>query len=101
MAYTPIPGLTFAVVSSGAAVTVFNANPNGGFIQNPLLATDQGIANAEPLLVTATGDDPALSANGTTFAIQPGEKWNVIPGQTTVTKVTATTAGHKFSAVSY
>jgi hypothetical protein len=40
-------------------------------------------------------------ANGTTFAIYPGESWTLIPGQTTPTSVNAPTSGHKFSGVSY
>src|SRR5438445_688866 len=99
MAVTPVAGAASSVVTSNTPVTAVGANPQGGFITNPSLNTDQGIGTAETLYVDPTGANPTLSANGTTFALQPGETWNIIPGQTTVTKVNALTAGHKFSAV--
>lgn len=100
MAVTPIPGVNSIIATGGTPVIAVAANPNGGFITNPYLATDQGIATAEVLYinpVTAAG----VQANGTTFALQPGQSWTIIPGQTTPTSTNANTAGHKFTVVSY
>ena len=37
------------------------------------------------------------AGNVTTFALQPGQSWYAVPGQTTVTSVNAATTGHKFA----
>lgn len=100
MAVTPQPGLTSVVAVGGTPVVAVGAGPNGGFITNPLTATDQGIGGAEPLYVDAVGN-AGLAGNGTTFALQPGQTWAIIPGQTTATSVNAASAGHKFSVVRY
>ena len=100
MSIIPTPGLVSVVTVGGTPVTVANGGQNGGIITNPLLATDQGIASTEPLYinpVTAAG----LAGNGTTFALQPGQSWEFIAGQTTPTSVNAVTSGHKFSVVIY
>lgn len=95
---TPQAGAFSAVITGGSAVAAIPANPNGGFITNPFSATDQGLVTAEVLYVDAV--NPAgMAGNGTTFALQPGQTWEVIPGQTTVTSVNAASSGHKFSAV--
>ena len=100
MAVTPVAGLVSQVTSGGVAVTVVPGGPNGGFIVNPYTATDQGISNVEPLYVNAV-TAATLNGNGTTFAIQPGGSWEIIPGQTTPTSVNAASDGHKFSVVWY
>ena len=97
---TPIAGVATQIVTGGVTLIAVAANPNGGFITNPLTYTDQGIATAEPLYVSAVGG-ATLSANGTTFALQPGQTWEIIPGQTSATYVNAATSGHKFSVVSW
>ena len=97
MSVTPLAPPNSSVPNSGTPVTAIPANPVGGFITNPLTAADQGIATAEPLYISIVGD-PALAANGTTFALQPGQTWNVVSEQTTPTRVDAPTNGHKFSA---
>ena len=102
MAVTPVPGLNSAVAVGGTAVVAVGAIPagvGGGFITNPYTAADQGVANAEPIYIDPTGADPGLAANGTTFALWPGSRWNLIPGQATETKVNAASNGHKFSVV--
>jgi hypothetical protein len=98
MAVTPVAGTNVAVASSDTPVPVIPANAAGGIITNPLSATDQGIGAAEPLYINPV-TDPTLQGNGTTFALAPGQSWEVIPGQTTVTKANAATAGHKFTAI--
>jgi hypothetical protein len=101
MTVTPSAVLATVVPTAGSAILVVDANPQGGLLQNPLQATDQGITTAEPLLIDPTGVNPTLEANGTTFSIVPGQTWDIIPGQTTQTKVTAATGGHKFSGIQW
>jgi hypothetical protein len=100
MAVNPQPGTNSVVSQAGVAVQAVPANPQGGgIITNPVSNTDQGITGAsEPLYVCPNGS-AALQGNGTTFALAPGQSWNVIPGQITATSVNAATAGHKFSVV--
>ena len=90
---TPQPGLVSQVVTGGTPVTVVAANPNGGYIQNPVTATETLYVNP----VGAAG----TTANGATFGLSPGAVWEIIPGQTTPTTVNAITGGHIFSAVFY
>lgn len=97
---TPIAGLVSVVSTGGTAVDAIDVGPNGGVITNPLTNTDQGIGTAEPLYVNPV-TDATLNGNGTTFALEPGQSWTVIPGQTTPTSVNATTSGHKFTVVSW
>lgn len=96
---TPTAGLASVVTTGGTAVTVADPGPEGGYIVNPVTSTDQGISVAEPLYVDPTGADPTLQGNGTTFCLYPGQSWELIPGQTTPTKVNASSDGHKFSVV--
>jgi len=99
---TPTAGLVSTVAVGGVAVEAVGTAPNGGFITNPASNTDQGIAPgaAEPLYVDPVGA-AGLAGNGTTFALAPGQTWEIIPGQTTPTTVNAVTTGHKFSVVVY
>ena len=98
MAVTPTPGTVTVVAAGGTPVVVIPAGINGGIITNPLLASDQSVSSAEPLYVNPISN-AALHGYGTTFALQPGQSWDVIPGQTTQTTVNATTGGHTFTAV--
>ena len=93
MAVTPIAGLVSIVTTGGTAVTAIAASPNGGFITNPSTATEYLFVNP---VTTAT-----TTASGTTFGLAPGQTWEVIAGQTTVTSVNAVTSGHAFSSVSW
>lgn len=98
MLVTPVAGLVSVITTGGTAVNAVGPNPNGGFITNPVSASDQGIATAEVLYVDPVGT-AGLAGNGTTFALYPGQSWPLIPGQTTPTSVNAATSGHKFSIV--
>ena len=98
---TPVPGAASYVVTGGSSVLVVAAGPNGGIITNPLANTDQGLSTAEVLYVDPVGQCGNLAANGTTFALQPGQNWLLIPGQTTPTYVNAPSSGHKFSVTSW
>lgn len=98
MSATPIAGLVSVVTTGGTAVTAIGIGPGGGIITNPLSAADQGIGTAEPLYINPVGS-AATSGHGTTFALQPGQTWTVIPGQSTTTSVNAASSGHQFSVV--
>lgn len=100
MAVTPIAGIVAVVTTGGTAVNAIAANPNGGIITNPYTAADQGIGTAEPLYINIVGA-AATAAFGTTFALQPGQSWAVVPGQTTATSVNAASSGHRFSVTSW
>lgn len=99
-AVTPIPGVNSQVSVGGTSVVAVAANPNGGYITNPVAASDQAIVAAEVLYVNPIGA-ATLAANGQTVAIQPGGTYDIIPGQTTPTYVNAATSGHKFTVVSW
>jgi len=101
MAVNPQPGTNSVVTTGGTAVIAVPASPQGGgIITNPMTNTDQGIAPtvAEPLYVDAVAV-AGLAAYGTTFALSPGQSWQVIPGQLTATSVNAATSGHRFSVI--
>ena len=98
MAITPGPGLVSQITTGGTAVTAVPANANGGYIVNPLLATDQGIVTAEVLYVNPV-TTATTSANGTTIALQPGQSFSLIPGSTLPVSVNAATTGHRFTVV--
>lgn len=97
---TPTAGAASEVTIGGTSVIAALAAPNGGFITNPASAADQGLADAETLYVDPVGA-AGLEANGTTFALAPGQSWSLIPGQTTQTSVNAASSGHKYSVVVY
>ena len=98
---TPVSGP--AIITSatpGTPVTAIDVNQAGGYIVNPNIAVDQGLATVEPLYVNqVTG--ATLQANGTTIALQPGQSYSVIPYTTTPVTVSAASASHKFTAVQW
>jgi hypothetical protein len=98
---TPQAGLTNITSSTaGIAVSAIASNQTGGYIVNPFLAADQGIATAEVLYVNQVG--PAtVQANGTTIALQPGQSYTVIPNTTTPVSVASSSPNHKFTAVQW
>lgn len=100
VAVTPTAGNASEVVVGGTPVVAVVGGVNGGFITNPVSPADQGLSNTEALYVNPVGD-AGLTGNGTTFSLQPGQSWSVIPGQTTQTSVNAATSGHKFSVVNW
>jgi len=101
MPVTPVPTIVNEVLNGGTAVVVIGANPQGGILQNPVVAADQGVVAAEPLYVDPTGAPATLQGNGTTFRIEPGGTWSAIPGQTTTTSINAQSSGHKISGVQW
>jgi len=82
----------------GTAIQAIPANQAGGYIVNPLSATDQGLAANEVLYVDQVGN-AKTTANGTTIALQPGQSYTVVPFTVTVVSVASASASHKFTAV--
>lgn len=102
---TPVAGLASTVVTGGTAVIAAGPVLNGGFIQNPASAADQGVSPAEDLIINpvssaANPNTPGV-AFGTNFRLPPGGIWPLIPGQLTNTSVNAASSGHQFSIVTY
>ena len=100
---TPTIGTHVVIATGGTPVQVFPAGINGGYIVNPYVAADQGIATAEVLYVdpvSATPGSTPGSGNGTASALVPGQSW-VVPvyGSTLPVFANATTSGHRFTAV--
>ena len=92
---------TTTVVTGGTAVTAVSGPVNGGWIVNPLTATDQGIGAAEPLYVDNTSATPGTTGNGTTTAIAAGGSYSLIPSTngSYVVGINAATSGHKIACV--
>lgn len=88
---TPAPGTNSVVTTGGTPVQAAPGAVNGGYITNPATAT-------EFLFVNPVGA-AALTEGGTTFALQAGQTWTMIRGQTTPTSVNAASDGHIFSVV--
>lgn len=105
MAVTPVPALNSQIATGNTAVNAFGPNPNGGFLQNPASAADQGLGASEDLIVNpvtaAAAPGVAGGVNGTNFRIPPGAGWSLIAGQTTPTSMNAASSGHKISGFSY
>ena len=96
---TPIAGANSQTSATpGVAVIAIPANQSGGYIVNPLLAADQGLGAAEPLMVDQV-TSASENANGTTVGLEPGQSYTVIPGTTTPVTVVAASPSHKFTAV--
>ena len=97
----PIAGINNKTSATpGIPVIAIAANQSGGYIVNPLLAADQGLATAEVLYVNQVGPSDT-QANGTTIALQPGQSYTVIPQTTTPVSVASLSASHKFTAVQW
>ena len=98
---TPVAGLASQTsATAGIPVNAVAANQSGGYIVNPLLPADQGLASAEVLFVNQVGPS-SVQANGTTIALQPGQSYTVIPNTTTPVSVASLSANHQFTAVQW
>lgn len=101
MAVTPQPPNASTVATGGTPVVAVLAVPaglSGGYVVNPLTAADQGLGGIEPLYVDIVANAPT-HAYGTTVALQAGQSFALVPGQTTAVSVNAATSGHRFTAV--
>ena len=94
----PQAGIVSVVTSGSTAVTAVSGFVNGGYIYNPVTATDQAIAVPESLYVDPVGV-PTLVGHGTTTALMPGQKYDIPPGANTTIQVNAATNGHAFNVV--
>jgi hypothetical protein len=98
---TPVPGPASQTPSSaGLSVIAISQNVLGGYIVNPLLAADQGLATAEVLYVDQV-QAAGTVANTTTIALQPGQSYTVIPNTTTPVQVASLSPSHKFTSVQW
>ena len=88
---TPYLAYFTEIFFAGESVICIPAGIDGGVISNPPGAIGR-------LYVDPTKPAP-LQENGTTFALEPGESWPVIGGQTSPTYVNANNTNHKFSAI--
>lgn len=101
MTTTPVAGPAVQTSATpGVAVSAIAPNMSGGYIVNPLLPADQGLATAEALYVNQAAS-AVLNANGTTVALQPGQSYTVIPQTTTPVTVASASANHKFTSVQW
>jgi hypothetical protein len=101
MATTPTVGSATQTPSSpGIPVNAIAANVTGGYVVNPLLAADQGLATAEVLYVNQVQPSSTVG-NGSTIVLQPGQSYTVIPNTTTPVSVCSLSASHKFTAVQW
>ncbi len=97
--------VSFSACTGGTSITAGGTNQvltaageaaNGLYVQNPLLASDQGIGAAEALtveLVSVGNSYPATSVK-----LQPGDSFSTIVPASAAIYVSAASAGHKFSA---
>lgn len=98
---TPVQGPnTQTSATAGIPVNAIDQNMSGGYIVNPLLAGDQGLASAEVLYVNQV-QPASTTANGTTIGLQPGQSYTVIPSTTTPVSVASASPNHKFTAVEW
>lgn len=96
-------GLVVSTFRDGEAVQVSPGGVGaskiaGGYIANPLTATDQGLETAESLFVDFTGV-AYHQVSGTTKELQPGEQIDIPANCTPGAWVSAASGGHKFTCV--
>lgn len=94
---TPYRAATSVVLVGGTPVTVMFGPLQGGVVENPQLAGDQNLAEAEVLFIDLV-NPASLSPTLTTMALQPGQSYSLPAGQTTNVSVNAASSGHRFSA---
>ena len=98
-AVTPASGTASAIVTGGTAVTMVTGPVNGGYICNPLSASDQNIATAEVAYINPVGT-ATTNGRGNTATIQPGGCFNIPPLKTgSNVSVNAATSSHAFNVV--
>ncbi len=96
---TPVAGLISQTSATGGApLDAIAANQAGGYIVNPVLASDQGLSVAEPLFINQVTQAGTV-ANGTTIALEPGQTYSIIPSTTSTVSVAAASPNHKFTSV--
>jgi hypothetical protein len=78
---TPAAGTNAVITTGGTAVTLVTGPVNGGYICNPLTASDQNISTAEVAYVNPVTTATA-NGRGTNSALQPGQCFTVPPLKT-------------------
>ena len=96
----PSAAATSTVIAGGTPVIAVYGPVAGFTITNPVSAVDQGVAAAEPLYVNISGA-ASIVADGTTFALQPGQSYSSSATLFGDVSVNAATNGHQFSAVAW
>lgn len=94
---TPTAGTASAIVTGGTAVTLVTGPIKGGYVCNPLTATDQNIATAEAAYVNPVATATS-NGRGTNSVLQPGQ-CITFPAQTTNVSAIAATTAHAFNVV--
>jgi len=89
-----------AIATGGTAVTVVTGPVHGCMINNPLTATGQSIATAEPLFLNFYGTATTTEGGGV-FALQPGQPFTCPVGFTGNISANAATSSHTFSGVKW
>lgn len=97
---TPVPGSTSQITMGGDAVIAVPPGPNGGYITNPVSASDQNLPSSEWLYVDPV-QDAILGAYGTTSGLAPGQTYPLIAGSTKSITVNSASSGHRFTCVWY
>lgn len=97
---TPAAATASAIVTGGSATTLVTGPVNGCYITNPLTLTDQNIAAAEVAYVNPVTTATA-NGRGTNAALQPGQTFYCVPGQTTNVSAIAATTAHAFNVVKW
>lgn len=101
-ASTPAALLANTVATGATAVIVATGPINGGYVTNPYAAASQGLGSAENLYIDMVGTPGHTDATafGTTFALLPGQTFNLPTLASGVNvRVNAATSGHQFSGV--
>lgn len=99
MALVPSAGTNTQITTGGQAVQAAPPGIAGGYIVNPMSATDQGLSAAEPLAVDVVGQCVMVQGNGTIVLLWPGEKFDLPANSTNPVYVNANSSGHKFTVV--
>ena len=97
-------GLAYSTLEGGRSLQVVNggaaaADIMGARIENPLAASDQGLAEAESLFVSLTGPSDGRANDGWTTELMPGDSFEVPPQPEFGAWVSTPTGGHKFSVI--
>lgn len=92
------PAFHSLVPVGGQPVTIAYGPIQFCLITNPATPGDQGIDIVEPLFVDIVGA-AGLNESPTTMALQAGQSFSSVVGQTSNVSVNAKTTGHRFSAI--
>lgn len=95
----PSGGLTLGTGGTSQVLAAGGTVLHGGWIKNPLSATQQGIGGAESIFVNITGGSALLTAGAQSVEVEPGGLLPLPAGIATAVSWNAVTTGHKISVV--